>query len=256
MPAGGRGALDPSALAVPPGCRRASRKWDSAYRMWRHPGRDRGPYELLSSSIEVPASLRVQPARRPPRALCRHGPGCAAPRDRSREIASADPLGQRDDDSLGPAHVRHTPDVLVLPDPAHQTVAICREPLDNRIEVVHFEHHVAQSELVRHRGRRPRFVVGPGEARQLEPGTSAGWPQHDHLAAGAGDTGDGVNELAFHGHPALDLETEPDEDRQRPIEIGHRDADMIETSDARHGRTLLRPADAASEHPGGSRALT
>src|SRR3954452_25349024 len=34
-------------------------------------------------------------------ALRRHGPGCAAPGNRSREIASVYPLGQRDDDSLG-----------------------------------------------------------------------------------------------------------------------------------------------------------
>jgi hypothetical protein len=75
-------------------------------------------------------------------------------------------------------------------------------------------------------------VVGPDEARQLQPGTPLGRPQHDDLGAGVGDADDGVQELALDGHPrALDLETQPDEERRHRVEVRHGDADVVEASD-------------------------
>jgi hypothetical protein len=74
-------------------------------------------------------------------------------------------------------------------------------------------------------------VAGLDEARQLQPRSSAGRPQHQDLAFGVGDAGDGVDEFALHDHPALDLETEPDEERRRRVEMCDRDADVIEASD-------------------------
>ena len=79
---------------------------------------------------------------------------------------------------------------------------------------------------------RSRFVVGPDEARQLQPGSSVGRPQHDDLGAGVGDADDGVHELALHEHPALDLETQPDEERRHRVEIRDGDADVVEASDS------------------------
>jgi hypothetical protein len=97
--------------------------------------------------------------------------------------------------------------------------------------VVDLEGHIAQPQLVDHGGGRSRVVVGPDEARPLQPRASVGRPQHDDLGAGVGDADDGVQELALHEHPcALDLETQPDEERRRRVEIGNSDSDMIEPS--------------------------
>src|SRR5437660_12565228 len=57
-------------------------------------------------------------------------------------------LGQGHDDSLRPAHVRHAPDVLVLTDATDQAVTVRSQPVDNRLEVVHFEANVAQPQLI------------------------------------------------------------------------------------------------------------
>src|SRR5256886_16656023 len=57
---------------------------------------------------------------------------------------SVDSLGQGHDDSLRPAHVGHAPDVLVLTDAANQAVAVRSQPVDNLLEVVHFEANVPQ----------------------------------------------------------------------------------------------------------------
>ena len=67
----------------------------------------------------------------------------------------------------------------------------------------------------------------PNEARQLQPGTSVGRPQHDDLGAGARDADDSVYELPLHERPAFDLETEPDEERCRRVEVRDGDADMV-----------------------------
>jgi hypothetical protein len=74
-------------------------------------------------------------------------------------------------------------------------------------------------------------VVGPDEARQLQPGTSVGRPQHDDLGAGVRDADDRVQEIPLHEHPrALDLETQPDEERRHRVEVRDGDADMVEAS--------------------------
>jgi hypothetical protein len=75
-----------------------------------------------------------------------------------------------------------------------------------------------------------RLVVGPDEARQLQPSASAGRPQHDDLGAGVGDADNSVQKLTLHEHPALDLETEPDEERRHRVEVRDGNADMVEAS--------------------------
>src|SRR5207244_759300 len=86
-------------------------------------------------------------------------------------------------------------------------------------------------------------VVGPDEARQLQTGSSAGRPQHDDLAPRVRYANDGVDELAFHEHPALNLETQPDEERRRGVEIPDGDAHVVEASNSRHRcpPALVRP---------------
>ena len=82
---------------------------------------------------------------------------------------SAEALGQGHDDPLRPAHVGHPPAVLVLADTADEPVAVGGQLVEGRLEVVDLEGHVAQAELVGHRGRGPGLVVGSDEARELEP---------------------------------------------------------------------------------------
>ena len=124
------------------------------------------------------------------------------------EDRSADPLGQGHDDPLRTAHVGHAPDVLVLADVADQPVAVRRQLVDGRLEVVDLESNVAQPELVGHRGGRSGRMGGADETRELQPGTSVGQPKHDDLSAGAWDADDRVEEFALNEHSrALDLET-------------------------------------------------
>ena len=87
---------------------------------------------------------------------------------------SADPLGEGHDDPLGPADVRHPPDVLVPADTADQPVTVGGQPLDGGVQVVDLEGHVAQPQLVGQRGRRAGYVIRSDEARQLEPGAAVG----------------------------------------------------------------------------------
>ena len=97
-------------------------------------------------------------------------------RYRANHSASVDPLGQRDDDSRRPAHMGHPPGVLVLTDPTDQSVSVRSQAVDGRLEVVDLETDAAQTQLVSHRGGRSGLVVGPDEARELDPGSSVGRP--------------------------------------------------------------------------------
>ncbi len=45
------------------------------------------------------------------------------------------------------------------------------------------------------------------------------------------DADDSVQELALHERAALDLETQPDEERRHRVEVVDSDADMVETPD-------------------------
>ena len=87
-----------------------------------------------------------------------------------------------------------------------------RACIEDRLEVIHFERQVAQPELVGHGGRRSRLVVWSDEARQFQPRTTVGRAQHDDLRTGVGDANDGVQKLALQERPALNLETQPDEE--------------------------------------------
>jgi hypothetical protein len=98
------------------------------------------------------------------------------------------------------------------------------------VQVVDLEGHVAQSQLVGRCGRRTRQVVGPDEARELQPGAVVGRLQHHDLGAGAGDAADGVEELALDEGPALDLQAQCHEERRHGVEGRDGDADVIEPS--------------------------
>src|SRR5438309_10035310 len=179
-----------------------------------HPGAHRSP---IVASMRSKVALRSRGAERPPSA------------------GSVDSLGQGHDDSLRPAHVRHAPDVLVLADAAYQAIAVRSQPVDNALEVVHFEANVAQPQLVGHGVGRSGFMVGPDEARQLQPGSSVGRPQRDDLGTRVRYANDGVDELAFHEHPAFDLKTQLDKERRHRVEVPDRDADVVEALNTRHG---------------------
>src|ERR1700722_3185633 len=77
-------------------------------------------------------------------------------------------------------------------------------------------------------------MAGSAEARELQPGTSVGQPQRDDLAARVGDADDRAHELARHGGAALNLETQPDEERRHDAEVGDGDSYVIEPCDLWH----------------------
>lgn len=59
---------------------------------------------------------------------------------------------------------------------------------------------------------------------------------------------DRVDELPFYEHPALNLETEPDEERRHPVEVRDRDADVVEASNTRHGILLCLSVRSGSRY--------
>src|SRR6266853_3681353 len=190
------------------------------------------PLGWQSGRVSGPSGWYEPLRPRPPwKSSIAHRSGCLRVRLSGRSV---DALGQGDDNPLRPAHVGHAPDVLVLTDTADQAVAVHGQTVDNRLEVVHYEANVAQPQLVRHGVGRSRLVVGPDEARQLQPGSTVGRPQRDNLGTGVRYANDGVDELAFHEHPALNFETQPDEERRHGVEVPDRDADVVEASNPRH----------------------
>ncbi len=144
------------------------------------------------------------------------------------------PLKQGYEEPLWATHVGHAREGFVLTDAADQAVAVRSQPVHRRLQVVDFEGDIAQPQLVGHGVGRPWLVAGLDEARQFQPGTSVGRPQHDDVTAGVGDADDGVHELALYECSALDLEAQPDEERRHRVEVRNGDANMVETSYVRH----------------------
>ncbi len=144
---------------------------------------------------------------------------------------SGDALGQGDEDALGTPHVAHPPDVLVLPDAAHEREAVRPQSIDGRVEVIHLEADVAQSELGGGRGLRPPFDGGSVERAELQAGAAAGYTQHDDLGPGVGDTDDRVQELALHDlRRSVLLESQLEKERRHRLEIVDGDTDVVESS--------------------------
>src|SRR6476469_6093099 len=77
----------------------------------------------------------------------------------ARARASADLLEQGHNDPVGPTYVGHSHAVLVLADTADEPVPVRSHRIDGRLEVADLEGHVAQAELVGHRGGRSGEVV-------------------------------------------------------------------------------------------------
>ncbi len=63
----------------------------------------------------------------------------------------------------------HPPGVLVLTDPADQSVSVRSQAVDGPLEVLDHGTDAAQTQLVGYRGGRSGLVVGPNRARELDP---------------------------------------------------------------------------------------
>src|SRR5699024_6514753 len=101
--------------------------------------------------------------------------------------------------------------------------------LGGRLDVVHLEADVADPQLVGHRVRRPRDVVGVDEPGHFQPGSAGtGDVQADDLGAGLRDAAHGVDELPLDELPAGDLQAECLEEGHHRIDVRHRDPDVVE----------------------------
>ena len=69
--------------------------------------------------------------------------GLRASRRPRAGLGSIDSLGQGDDDPFWPAYGGHAPDVFVLANAADQAIAVLCQPFDDRLQIIHFEHHAA-----------------------------------------------------------------------------------------------------------------
>jgi hypothetical protein len=179
-------------------------------------------------------------ARHSLRSLISRSGGLATPRSRRNDAyvagsypASAHPLGQRDDDSLrAPAR---------RPCARCSRADRCRRPVRNRPQPDRRRPPGGRRRSKRCGGpaRWPsrwaiRLVVRSDKARELDPSSSVGRPQHDDLRPRVRHADDRVEELALHEHAALDLETEADEERRDRVEVGDSDSDMVKPPDLCH----------------------
>lgn len=96
-------------------------------------------------------------------------------------------------------------------------------------------------------------MVGSVEARQLERGPTVRQAEDGDLGAGARDADDGVDELALHDHPPLQLKAEPDEEVHDLVEVSDGDAHVVEALDGCHADSLLLAASCCRSASGRSR---
>jgi hypothetical protein len=73
-------------------------------------------------------------------------------------------------------------------------------------------------------------VVGPDEARELQPRTAVRRLEHHDLGARAGNAEDRVQELALDEHPVPGLQTQRHEQRRHGVEVCDGDAYVVEAS--------------------------
>ena len=92
-------------------------------------------------------------------------------------------------------------------------------------------------------------MVRPDEGRQLDAGPAVGRAQQEDLGTRAGYADDGVEELVLQERAALDLETKRNEERRRRLDVGHRDADVVQPLNPRHAGILQASCSHVTPQP-------
>src|ERR671924_557035 len=154
-----------------------------------------------------------------------HGP--AFGNDLSPCRASADSLGQPDQNALGASDVAEPIHVFVLDHFVDELRAVLAEPGERIVEVVHGEHDAEVTESV-HRGVP---VIGDHrrreKSREFDPAVAVWRPHHGGLDALVAESSDAPGPVPFdHGSP-FEFEAQLGEKRDSGIKRFHHDADVV-----------------------------
>ena len=134
-------------------------------------------------------------------------------------MASADLLGQPDENALGASDVAEPIHVFVLDHFVDELRAVLAEPGQRIVEVVHREHDAEVAESV-HRGvpvigdRRRRE-----KSRELEPAVAVRRAHHGNFDALIAQSSDTSGPFSFDRGPPFELETELAKEINRPSEV-------------------------------------
>jgi hypothetical protein len=146
-------------------------------------------------------------------------------------LASVDPLGQRDDDFLRPAHLGHTPGVLVLTDPADQSVSVRSQAVDRRLEVDDLETDAAQTQSLAIAVGDPGSWSGLTKLASSTPAPpSGGHSLTISVRASAMPMTVSINSPSTNVRPSTSRPKVGEEHRHR-VEVGDSDSDVVEVPD-------------------------
>src|SRR5258708_451252 len=141
--------------------------------------------------------------------------------------ASAELVGQGDDDALGAADVAEQVFVLVLHHVADEFSAVGAQAGKDVLDVVDGEHDAPYAKCV-HRCAR---LSGGSQRRvkldQLKPAVAVRHPQHCDVVSDAVEPDAAVYPLSLDCHLALQLETEFDKERGSSLEVVANAADVV-----------------------------
>src|SRR3954452_20320176 len=154
--------------------------------------------------------------------------------------ASADSLGQPDQNALGASDVAEAIHVFVLHHFVDELRALLAEPGERIVEVVHGEHDTQITQSV-HRGVP---VIGDHrrreKAREFDPAVAVRRTHHRGLDALIAQSSDAPRPVSFdHGSP-FEFEAQLGEKRDSGIKRFHHDADVVDPL-KRHPAILADP---------------
>src|SRR6185436_297776 len=148
---------------------------------------------------------------------------CSLPRTPERVTAervwaSADSLGQPDQNALGASDVAEPIHVFVLDHFVDDLRAVLAEPDERVLEIVYGEHDAEVAEGV-HRGGAVIGDHGRREkARELDPAVAVRRTHHGDLDALVAQSGDEPRPVSFDHASAFQLETQLREERDSGLE--------------------------------------
>jgi hypothetical protein len=120
--------------------------------------------------------------------------------------------------------------VFVLADAADQPVAVRGQPVDGGLEVVDLESQLRSPSSLAIAAGDPGSWSGRTKLESSSTVPPSGSRSMTDLGAGVRNADHSIQKLALHERPALDLKTQPDEERRHRVQVRDGDADMVETS--------------------------
>jgi hypothetical protein len=123
----------------------------------------------------------------------------------------------------------HSPGVLVLTDPADQSVSFAARPTTAAWRSSTSKQMLRRPSSLAIAVGDPGSWSGPTKRASSTPARPSGG--HSMTISVRRDPDDRVDELALHEGAALDLETQVGEKRRHRVEVGDGDSDVVELPD-------------------------